>query len=81
MTHPTFMPTTLAGRTVVVTGASSGIGMEAAIRLSTIGARVLALGRDLNRLSQTMSLLSPGNHEHLQTDLTTKDGLEPCVSG
>jgi len=50
--------------------------MEVAIQLSTLGARVLAVGRDLDRLSHTMNLLSPGDHQYLQTDLGILDGLD-----
>ena len=40
----------LAGKTVVVTGGSSGIGLAAGRRLSALGARVVIAGRDEARL-------------------------------
>lgn len=42
-------PVDLAGTTAVVTGATSGIGREAALGLARRGAQVLAVGRDLAR--------------------------------
>ena len=37
----------------MVTGASSGIGRETAILLSNLGAQVVLLGRDEQRLAET----------------------------
>lgn len=39
----------LAGRTILVTGSTAGIGREAALALGRLGARVLVHGRDKNR--------------------------------
>lgn len=39
-------PPPMHGRTVLVTGATSGLGLEASRRLASLGARVLVLGRD-----------------------------------
>lgn len=44
---------TLDGTTAIVTGASSGIGRATAVRLASAGARVLAVGRDKDRLAKT----------------------------
>lgn len=40
----TFRPDLFSGRSVVVTGGTSGIGLEIAVRFATLGADVLALG-------------------------------------
>jgi len=72
----TFAPNALSGRTVIVTGASSGIGKQIAVQLSNIGARILALGRDSVRLTQTLDLLNGDNHDSLEADVTTTNGLE-----
>jgi NAD(P)-dependent dehydrogenase (short-subunit alcohol dehydrogenase family) len=37
---------TLAGKTVVITGATSGIGFQTALRLAALGARLALVGRD-----------------------------------
>jgi retinol dehydrogenase 14 len=39
--------TTLSGKTVLVTGATSGIGLEASVKLAGMGASLLLVGRDL----------------------------------
>ncbi len=43
----------LAGRTVVVTGPSSGLGLEAARSFAAMGARLVLVGRDPGRLERT----------------------------
>jgi NADPH:quinone reductase-like Zn-dependent oxidoreductase len=39
----------LSGRTVVVTGATSGLGMEAAAQFAAMGARVVVVGRNVDK--------------------------------
>ena len=48
-------PLDLTGRTVLVTGASSGIGRETALLLSRLGARVVLNGRNEERLRETLA--------------------------
>lgn len=50
----------LDGKTVLITGASSGIGRETAIQCSNMGASVIITGRNQERLSETASLM----HKH-----------------
>ena len=45
-------PGVLAGRTVVVTGASGGLGLATASGLAGLGAHVRLVGRDTERLEQ-----------------------------
>jgi NAD(P)-dependent dehydrogenase (short-subunit alcohol dehydrogenase family) len=66
-------PMDLTGRTIVVTGASSGIGRATAIHLSQLGARVVLVARDTQRLQETAELLQPsdsGDHRVESFDLT-----------
>ena len=53
--HP--MVESLEGRTVAVTGATSGIGRAAAIRIADLGARLILVGRSAEKLEQTRALL------------------------
>lgn len=59
-------PMDLSGRTILVTGASSGIGRETALLLGTLGARVVLTGRDAGRLAET--------HERLNAIETNAQG-------
>jgi dehydrogenase/reductase SDR family protein 12 len=55
----------LSGRTVVVTGATSGLGRAAATQLLACGAEVAIIGRDHGRLESTTRSLAEttGNHK------------------
>ena len=60
----------LSGKIILVTGASSGIGRQAAIDISEHGATLIIAGRNQQRLEETFAKLAPGKHEILQFDLT-----------
>jgi NAD(P)-dependent dehydrogenase (short-subunit alcohol dehydrogenase family) len=64
-----FNPMDLTGRAILVTGASSGLGRETAILASRLGARVLLLGRDQERLRQTFESLEGQGHASVSFDL------------
>ena len=49
-----FNPFTLEGKTILVTGASSGIGRGIAIACSKMGATVIVNGRNESRLNETL---------------------------
>jgi NAD(P)-dependent dehydrogenase (short-subunit alcohol dehydrogenase family) len=59
----------LSGRTVVVTGASSGIGAAAALELSRLGATVVPVGRDERRLRKVAD--EGGTAEPLRADFAS----------
>jgi len=60
-----YNPFSLEGKTVLVTGASSGIGRATAIECSKLGATLVLTGRNENALQETKELLSDSNKEHL----------------
>lgn len=72
-------PFDLSGKTVLVTGASSGIGREIAIECSQMGAKVVLNGRNINRLKETLSLME-GDHVVWTMDLTDSAGMSEAVS-
>ena len=60
----------LSGKTILVTGASSGIGRAIAIACSQAGAHVILNGRNQLRLQATMDALAREGREAVQADLT-----------
>ena len=70
----------LTDKTILVTGASSGIGKATAILASQMGAHVIVHGRDLSKLEDTRKQLMPsGNHQVIQADLSKADELANLV--
>lgn len=63
-------PFSLEGRTILVTGGSSGIGRAAGLAAARAGARVVLCGRDTTRLAEALALLGPGGHMQVTADLT-----------
>jgi len=68
-------PMDLSGRTIVVTGASSGIGRETAVVLAELGARLVLAGRRREELDRTASLLEPRDHRVEPFDLAALDAI------
>ncbi len=68
-------PMDMTGRVTVVTGASSGIGRAASLLLSQLGARVVLVGRNQDRLSQTLAMLEGSQHSIEVFDLTSTDDI------
>ena len=74
-----YNPYSLEGKTIFVTGASSGIGKATAIECSKLGARVVITGRDEARLQQTLSSLEGEGHVVITADLGEDDGIRFLV--
>lgn len=55
-------PLDLTGKTVLVTGASSGIGRDSAIQLSKLGAKVILVARTAHKLEETHQHLAGSGH-------------------
>ena len=73
-------PFSLEGKTILVTGASSGIGKAIAIECSKLGAQLLILGRNENRLKETFNELSGEGHEYIVTDLSLSSSFKEIHS-
>lgn len=74
-------PFSLQGKTILVTGASSGIGKRIAIRTSEMGANLVVTGRNEERLSETLSLLDANNsHQKIVWDLSETDTVKDFVT-
>lgn len=70
-----FNPFSLQGKTILVTGASSGIGRETAIVCSKMGASVIVSGRNKERLDKTLSSLEGKEHSAIAADLSLAEGV------
>lgn len=73
-------PFTLEGKTLLVTGASSGIGRATAILCAEMGAKVVALGRNVQRLEETVSSLAGEGHTKVVLDLTDEQAVDAAMS-
>lgn len=72
-----YNPYSLEGKTVLVTGASSGIGRTTAIECSRMGATVLISARNEARLKSTLDSLDCSfgqKHQMFIADLSTEEG-------
>lgn len=69
----------LEDRSVIVTGAGSGIGAATARALAAAGSRVLAVDRDQAGLEATMAVHDGGNLEIIHADLTAPDAPQRVV--
>lgn len=74
-----YNPFSLTGKTILVTGASSGIGRGIAVTCSKMGANIVLGGRNKARLHETLSEMEGDGHELAVADLTKKEELEKMV--
>ena len=78
-----YNPFTLKGKTILVTGASSGIGRSTAIECAKLGACVVITGRSDTRLRETFDslMIEDGqSHQMIIADITTEEGLTTIIS-
>lgn len=75
-----FNPFSLTGKTILVTGASAGIGRGIAVTCSKMGAAVVIAGRNGERLGETMGMMEGDGHGMMVCDLTECDSLSASVS-
>lgn len=71
-----YNPFSLEGKTILVTGASSGIGRATAIECSRMGAKVIVTGRNEQRLQETFEQLSGEGHQQIIADLNNEEEIE-----
>lgn len=73
-------PFSLEGKTILITGASSGIGRSIAIECSKMGANLVITGRNPDNLNQTFSSLTSGNNISFIGDLSSEDFIDKISS-
>ena len=71
-----YNPFSLEGKTVLVTGASSGIGRGIAVECSKMGAKVVINGRNKERLQKTFDQLEGEGHIQIVADLSIQEDIE-----
>lgn len=74
-----YNPFSLEGKTILVTGASSGIGRVIAIECSKMGANVIITARNEERLQETFNSLSEGTHKSVIADMTNSDDIKSLI--
>lgn len=74
-------PFSLLGKTILVTGASSGIGRATSIECSRMGAKLVLHGRNENRLKETLSNLHGEGHIYVLGDIIQENDLTEIVNG
>lgn len=72
-------PFSLAGKRILITGASSGIGRQIALSCAQAGATVVASGRAPERLQETISFLVGTGHQALTLDLCDEAAVKSAI--
>lgn len=72
-------PFSLEGKTIFVTGASSNIGRQIAVKCSEMGARVIATARNEERLKETLAKMTGKGHQLIASDLSEAEQIPTLV--
>lgn len=75
-----YNPYSLEGKTILVTGASSGIGQETAIQCSKLGAKVIISARNRERLEETLCQMEGSDHSIFVADQTDTEQVNSLIS-
>ena len=74
-----YNPFSLENKTILITGASSGIGRATAIECSKMGAKVVITDINEERLKETFNRLEGEGHLKISADLTCQTDLDKLV--
>lgn len=74
-----YNPFSLQGKTILVTGASSGIGRAVAIECAKMGAVVFLNARNEARLRETLDAMEGNGHQIIVADLTDEEAIKTLV--
>ncbi|MEI6555570.1 MAG: SDR family oxidoreductase [Paludibacter sp.] len=72
-------PFSLLNKTILVTGATAGIGRAIAVECSRAGAKLIITGRNEERLKETLEMLAGEGHLFIGADLTVSSDLDKLV--
>ena len=70
-----YNPFSLRGKTILVTGASSGIGQATAVECSKLGARLAVCARNPERLQEMFTQLEGEGHSQIIAELTSPEDV------
>jgi NAD(P)-dependent dehydrogenase (short-subunit alcohol dehydrogenase family) len=76
-----YNPFSLSEKTILVTGASSGIGKAIAIECSKMGAKLIITGRNSDRLSNVFNQLAGKDNKKIVADLTIENDIDILING
>lgn len=71
-----YNPFTLKGKTILITGASSGIGKAVAIECSRMGAKIVLSARNEDALKEVLAELDGEEHLYVLADVTDEEQLK-----
>ena len=72
-------PFSLEGKTILVTGSSSGIGRGIAVECSKMGAKIILNGRNEDRLKETLGMMKGDGHQIIAADISKQDDINTLV--
>lgn len=72
-------PFSLENKTILITGASSGIGAKTAEVVANLGATVILTARNEERLNEVLNKLPKGEHQIILADLTDEEAINEIV--
>lgn len=78
-----YNPFSLEGKTIMITGASSGIGWATAEECAKLGANIVAVARNEERLKQLLTSLDTScgqQHQYFSCELTDDEALKTLVA-
>lgn len=71
--------TSLINKNIIITGASSGIGRQCAVSASRLGANVVLIARNTERLNETVSLMEKSDHLIFSNDISEIDKIPSII--
>ena len=71
-----YNPFSLKGKRILVTGASSGIGKSIALECSRMGADLILVARNEERLIRAFTELEDGDHSYFSCDIADSQSIE-----
>ena len=80
MESMSYNPYSLEGKTIFVTGASSGIGRATAIECSKLGAKVIITARNKVRLEETLNAMTGEGHELRICDFGNEQEIKEMIA-